>query len=374
MNILTEFLSTHKKDILDLSESKTRALAGSLASSRKLQEGHALFFDQLIEILNSRKDRADKKEILIAATEHGKEHLRLGYSLSHVVHSYGAICQAITELATVKNVRFTPMEFNLLNLCLDVAISAAVSEYQHQSSESNLKREAQHLGFLVHELRNALSSATIAHEMIKGGLVGVGGSTSAVLEENLQRMRNLIDRALSDIRMRADSDLHIEKFLFSQLIDQIVITAKSDAAKRRQLLLIDIQDEVTIEADRHIVMSIFANLIQNAIKYTKLGGEIWISSKLSGQTLVVEVQDECGGIETSKISSLFEAFVQEGSDRSGLGLGLTIVRQAVKLSQGKVYVRNAANRGCSFIVELPLKILPEPSKKTSVNGVNAVQP
>ncbi len=123
----------------------------------------------------------------MAAASHGKEFLKLGYSLSHVVHSYGSMCQSFTELATQKNANISPQEFNILNGCLDIAIASAVSEFQFRSNEATEERELQHLGFLAHELRNALSSATVAHEMIKAGLVGVGGSTASVLEANLSR-------------------------------------------------------------------------------------------------------------------------------------------------------------------------------------------
>ena len=110
-------------------------------------------------------------QMLSEAASHGKEFLNLGYSLSHVVHSYGSMCQAITELATRKNANISPGEFNILNGCLDIAIASAVSEFQFRSNEASEDREIKHLGFLAHELRNALSSATVAQEMIKAGLV-----------------------------------------------------------------------------------------------------------------------------------------------------------------------------------------------------------
>ena len=73
--------------------------------------------------------------MLKAAADHGKEFLALGFSLSHVVHSCGSMCQAITELATRKNANIQAYEFSILNGCLDVAIAAFVSEYQFRSSE-----------------------------------------------------------------------------------------------------------------------------------------------------------------------------------------------------------------------------------------------
>jgi signal transduction histidine kinase len=372
MGQLKKFLTEHKSEINALSEKKIRRFADTLGTSRELKQGPLLFYDHLIRVLEEKFETQPTNSILSDASAHGKECLRLGYSLSHVVHAYGAICQGITELATLKNCRFSPDEFNVLNRCLDVAISAAVSEYHFQSNQAKEKREVQHLGFLAHELRNALSSAMISHEMIKGGMVGVGGNTSAVLEENLVRMRNLIDRSLSEVRMRSDSDLYIDRFSLTDLLDQVIVTAKIDAAKKNQSLLPEIESRIEIEADRQLIISAVANVIQNAIKYTEWGGKIRVRAKLDGNKAVIEVEDECEGIDPTKISSLFKAFTKENRDRSGLGLGLTIVHRAIHLSQGKVFASNNPHKGCTFTIEIPLKIDPQPPK--TVGGKESPQP
>ena len=74
------------------------------------------------------------EEIELAKTAglHGAELLRLGYTLSHVVHAYGGICQSVTELAQTKNIVITANEFHELNRCLDTAIAGAVTGYQTQ--------------------------------------------------------------------------------------------------------------------------------------------------------------------------------------------------------------------------------------------------
>ncbi len=372
--MLHEFLRINRNEILELSAEKTKKLAGSRTNSEQLNAGLPLFYEQLIKVLEHKLNEHPREEMLAAAASHGKEFLSLGYSLSHVVHSYGSMCQAITELATIKNAKISSSEFNILNGCLDIAIASAVSEFQFRSNEASEERELKHLGFLAHELRNALSSATIAQEMIRAGLVGVGGSTASVLEANLAHMRNLIDRSLSEVRMRADSDLFVEKFRLSDLFDQIVTTAKVDAAKKNQTLGTEIDWKIEIEADRQYILSAVANMIQNAIKYTKSGGKILLRGKIINDRVSIEVEDECGGIQVDKINSLFKPFVQENSDRSGLGLGLTITQRAVHLSQGSIHVKNNPGVGCSFIVEIPRKINPPPSNKSAVAGKDSVQP
>ncbi len=370
----TSSLEENKSDILALSEAKTLRLAGINGGSDQLKVGLPLFYDQLITVLEKKLMSNPPDALLQAAAQHGKEFLRLGYSLSHVVHAYGAMCQAITELAMKKNADISSSEFNILNGCLDVAIASAVSEFQFRSVEASEAREVQHLGILAHELRNALSSATLAHEMIRAGLVGTGGSTADVLDANLSRMRQIIDRSLSEVRLRADADLFIEKFRLSDLCDQIFVTAKIEARKKDVLLTCEVDWKIELETDRQFVLSAVANLIQNAIKYTHRGGKIRLGAQINGDHVAIEVEDGCGGIDPAKVAIIFEPYVQKNTDRSGIGLGLTIAQRAVELCQGKISVRNNPGHGCTFVIEIPQKITPDSSRKTTVPGIDSVQP
>jgi signal transduction histidine kinase len=371
---LENFLKRNRDKIIELCWEKTKTLAGDRKTSDLLQKGLPLFYDQLIVVLEQKLHSGSKEAMLGSAASHGKELLRLGYSLSHVVHAYGAMCQAITECATQSDAKITPGEFNILNGCLDVAIASAVSEYEFQSNEVIEARERQHLGFLAHELRNTLSSATIAQNMIRKGLVGTAGSTANVLEANLARMRNLIDRSLSEVRMRADADFYVEKFRLFDLFDQIIITAKIDAEKKNQTVVFDVDPKIEIEADRQFILSAIANLVQNAIKYSKQAGMIILRGEQEGDKVNIEIEDECGGLDPSKIDSLFEPYVQASEDRSGLGLGLSIVQRAIHLSQETITIRNLPGKSCVFVIQIPKALKSISSAKSAVHGKDSVQP
>lgn len=371
--MLYEFLEKYRAEIMALTEEKSLKLAGPLPSSNELKMGLPLFFEHLIGYLKTPGLESIEKKIVSSAADHGKELLRLNYTLSHVVHSYGAICQAVTELAQRRHADIATREFNDLNLCLDIAIAAAVSEFQFQSVQASEEREIQHLGSLVHEIRNALSSATIAHEMIQQGLVGNSGSTARVLGENLVRMRNLVDRSLSEVRMRTDPVLHIEKFHLNVLVDQILLTAQSEAGKKKQNLNSDIVQGIELETDRQLLLSAIANLVQNALKYSKNGGQISVRAGVSAKNVIIEVEDDCGGISDELMKHIFKPFVSGAFDKSGLGLGLTIVQKAIFLLQGKISVRDHSGSGCAFLIDIPIKLVPViPSKVTS--GEDSAQP
>ena len=111
---------------------------------------------------------------------------------------------------------------------------------------------------------------------------------------------------------------------------------------------------LAIDADPQLLASAVMNLLHNAFKNTRSGGSVVLRAHADGQRLVVEIEDECGGIPESQ-ADLFRAFGdRRGTDRSGLGLGLSMARQAVRAHGGDITIRNMPGRGCIFAIDLPL--------------------
>lgn len=353
---LQTFLQDNEVDILKSAEKKTLLLAALRPNSAKLQTGLPIFYKQLIVVLAKKQAQVeigDESEIFRAAKLHGQELLRLGYTLSHVVHSYGAMCQAITEVASNQKADVTAIEFHNLNRCLDIAIAGAVTEFDDIQNTEIKKREVVHLGVVAHELRNALNRATISFEMLSKGIVGLGGSTSKVLGYSLHELSILIDKALSNVRLRADSDLFVERFSMVDLVNHLVVTAEVEASKREQTLDIDVEDGLYVNTDKHLVLSAIGNLIQNAIKYSHPKSEIKITARKEGTLVAIKVQDECGGFPMDLANEIFRPFVQRSSTESGLGLGLLIAKEAIEKCEGTLEVHNL-EKGCVFTVTLPL--------------------
>ncbi len=381
---LREFLVKNKEEILALTEAKTLELAGARASSDQLKQGLPIFFEQLLGILILERravtkpagsksgaiagankadepamaraaGRPEEAEVAEAAALHGREMLRLGYTLSHVVHAYGAMCQTITELAETKEFSINSVGFHDLNQCLDVAIAGAVTEYQKLRETQEKDREDKHLGFLTHEMRNALTSANISLQLVQRGTVGLNGNTGNVLKKSLKRMDELIDRSLTEIRLRVDPEVHIESGRLLVIVDQILVTAEVEAKAKKIEIILKIDPSLMIEADQQAFHSALSNLIQNAIKFTHEGGTIQVRGSLDGEHVLIEVEDECGGLPPDMAADLFKAFEQRNQNRTGLGLGLglTIAQRAIALNHGTIEVRNLAKKGCVFTITLP---------------------
>ena len=348
--MLSDFLLSNEKEILELTEKKSLELAGLRPSSEQLKKGLPVFYQQLMDMLRT-KDISDVY-VTKAAALHGTELMRLGYTLSHVVHAYGAMCQSITELAMIKKASITSQEFHDLNRFLDVAIAGAVTEFQSLQNNRNKSRELEHLDFLAHELRNALAGVTISIHLIKKGTVGFGGSTGLLLDRGLKRIEEIIDRSMMELRHNVDQKIHLESARLLQLVEQIMITEEIEASSKNQVLEIKIDPALTIEVDHQLFHSALSNLIQNAIRYTPDGGKIQVRGTQEGKNITIEVQDECGGL-TNFSADLFKSLDLESHSRNGLGFGLTIAKRAIELSHGTIEVSNLPGSGCVFKIILP---------------------
>jgi hypothetical protein len=130
----------------------------------------------------------------LSAGAHGKQLLSLGFSVDQVVHDYGDLCQAITDLAIESDVPVAVSEFRTLNRCLDNGIASAVSAFTNQRDVSlaatQRARASEQEEVLLHALRNALATATYAVAAMEIGNLPVSGSTGRILKKSLETIRS----------------------------------------------------------------------------------------------------------------------------------------------------------------------------------------
>ena len=142
-------------------------------------------------------------EIGRAAAVHGAELLRLGYSVDQVVHDYGDVCQSVTELAGEQDTEISPVEFRILNRCLDNAIADAVTSFGRARQvliNDQAETLQQRLSFYSIEHRRLVDIALHSYSAIKTGTVGLTGATGTLLIHALEELRSLTDRTLPEIR------------------------------------------------------------------------------------------------------------------------------------------------------------------------------
>src|SRR6185503_7755163 len=120
-----------------------------------------------------------------------------------------------------------------------------------------------------------------------------------------------------------------------------------------RLTVAPVEDGVAIQADREILAAVVVNLLQNAFKFTRPGTTVTLRVGASAERVLIEIQDECGGLPGGDVDGLFRPFEQRGADRTGVGLGLAFSRWGIEANDGRIYARNLPDRGCVFTVDLP---------------------
>jgi len=218
-SVLYDFLNLNRIELIARCKAKVAKRIEPLGPSSVADHGVPLFLQQLIDILSAGESlaAADTPEpdptpaptpIGRAAALHGAEMLRLGYSIDQVVHEYGDLCQAVTELAYEQGEAISAEEFRMLNLCLDNAIADAVTAFsrtRQKSIDHHAETLEQHLQAYSAEQRRIVDIASQVFAAIKTGNVGLNGLTSALLGHALQELRALPARGLLEVRLASAS-------------------------------------------------------------------------------------------------------------------------------------------------------------------------
>jgi signal transduction histidine kinase len=377
--MLHEFLTSNRAELIERCRLKVAQRSAPRVTPAELTHGIPLFLDQLIKTLEveqtSEPMRSRKvsgpaggggpwmSEMGTAAALHGRELLQQGFTLDQVVHDYGDLCQAITDLAFECKARIEIDEFRTLNRCLDNGIAEAVTEYSYQRysliTNDGVQALNERLGFLAHELRNLIHTGTLAFTAIKAGSIGVSGATGAVLERSLIGLRTLVDRTLADVRVAAGMPPRHNLIRLADFINQIRLSALLEAGARRcQFTVSDVDDCLAIDVDPDMLLSALGNLLQNAFKFTGHGTEVSINAYAVADRILIDVEDHCGGLPPGSVDKMFLPFTQSGANKSGLGLGLAICRRSVEANDGILRVRDVPGSGCVFTIELPRHALP----------------
>jgi signal transduction histidine kinase len=366
--MLYEFVTTYRDAIIARSREKLTARPWPSASAQEFENGVPLFLTQLSERLKSEPDVPPpaKGALGASAALHGRDLMALGFTVSQVVHDYGDICQAVTELAIEMDAPITTEEFRTLNGCLDTAIAEAVTEHARITAESRSTDETERAGHVAHETRDLLNTAILAYRTLKRGSVAINGSTGAVLGRSLLGLRDLVDNSLSEIRIAANQQRR-ERLAITPFLNEIAVAGSLHAESRGLQFAFEPGDPGwVVTADPQLLASAVTNLLNNAYKYTLTGGRVVLRARLGAdEHLLIEVEDECGGIPDSE-GDPFQSFAKRrGRDRTGLGLGLSIARKAVVAHGGDIHIRNIPDKGCVFVIDIPMAVEGVPASSGS---------
>ena len=367
------FLANNRDELIARCKAKVAGRPHRAATAAQLANGIPMFLEQLTRTLLVEEegdaaegvrisgpaggDSTALSQIGVTATAHGRVLMELGYSVDQVVHDYGDLCQAITDLAVERDAPFSVDQFRTLNRCLDNAIADAVTEFSAQRdvsiSRQQMAGENERLGVLVHELRNSLQTAVLGFTALESGTVPIGGSTGALVKRSLGALSNLLDRSLGDVRLHAGiTDTHAFP-LAGFIADAKSIALLGAIARGCVLAVPEVDASIAIVGNRDHLLAALINLLQNACKFSQPHTEVTLHAYAVGDRVFIDVKDRCGGLPDGFADNMFKPFTQGGFDRSGLGLGLSIARRTVEAEGGSLTVRDVPGTGCVFTLSLP---------------------
>jgi hypothetical protein len=201
---LDQFLKDNRAELIKRTRAKVAGRSSPPSNPAELEHGVPLFLTQLSATLeeqgvggtdhSARASHAAQPAISESAAQHGRELLKFGFSIDQVVHDYGDICQAVTELAEERKINLSMAEFHTLNRCLDNAIAGAVSSWSEARDRKRAGKTDEPLGTLVPDVRRLLEQAQTSFDVIREGRVAPGGATGTLLQRALVEMRAVLDR------------------------------------------------------------------------------------------------------------------------------------------------------------------------------------
>jgi signal transduction histidine kinase len=268
-----------------------------------------------------------------------------------------------------------PLRVATLVSTVRTALRARERQYQIRRHLAELseadQRKNEFLATLGHELRNPLSPLLTSLELLKlpAREEPNVGRVVEVMRRQANHLVRLVDDLLEVSRItRGLIDVQRQPVELREIVAAAVETSRPTIEASEHRLTVNVPDErLSVLGDSVRLTQVFANLLNNAAKYTDPGGSIELSVRNVGDTAFVSVRDSGIGIEREHLSSVFDMFTQVSrSDRrtqGGLGIGLTLVRSLVALHGGSVTATSEGRgRGSTFEVRLPLAKVEVPAE------------
>ncbi len=182
-----------------------------------------------------------------------------------------------------------------------------------------------------------------------------------IIHEESNRLQALTEDLLTLAKLEEDS-FELDKSIIHvhDLMGEVLPIIQHQAEKKDISLTIDVDEEVTFEADFLKVKQMIINLLENAISYTASGGSVSLQMSGDDKVVTIIVKDSGIGIQASEVNRIFERFYRVDQDRSrntgGTGLGLAIVKHIVETHKGTMNVKSELNKGSTFTVQLQRSI------------------
>lgn len=213
---------------------------------------------------------------------------------------------------------------------------------------------------VTHELKTPLTSIRGYVDLLRGAERDEETRQSfyEIIDIEAERLQNLINDMLQLSEIESGRETAAEPCCATKTLEKVLRVIQPIAEKQKVALHTQLEPELYLRAAPQRLSQLFTNLVDNAVKYNRAGGEVWVSAQREGDDFVFTVKDNGIGIAPEHQERIFERFYRVDKSRSrelgGTGLGLSIVKHIVNLYDGVVFLRSRPGRGSEFTVRLPL--------------------
>jgi PAS domain S-box-containing protein len=251
---------------------------------------------------------------------------------------------------------------------IDLKTQTEALENQVKALTETGRQKDLFLGVLAHELRNPLAPLTNAVELLRTAPAGpMSPHALQIIDRQVALLRRLVEDLVDTARIGAGKvDLQLRLLDLKEPMDAAADAALPLAEAREQdFQVLQIAGAVPVNGDPQRLQQVFFNLLTNAVKYTPRKGKILFNLTTEGGDAIVRVEDTGVGMSADILPKVFDLFTQEESSlvlsSGGLGLGLPLVRDLVRLHGGTVQGRSdGRDKGSVFTVRLPLQRTTQP--------------
>ncbi|AKL96538.1 MCP methyltransferase/methylesterase, CheR/CheB with PAS/PAC sensor [Clostridium aceticum] len=342
----------------------------------------------------------------------------IGRPISHISHNFKnedliEVCRDVMdnlvpvekEIKSLSNkwyiLKYSPFRTNenaikgIVTSLVDITARKEAEENQRKSKEElkeaialdDLKNDF--FSNLSHELRTPLNVIMSTLQLLESQRKSIGTKDGSdkrekyfnIIKQNCYRQLRLVNNMIDSTKIDAGFfEIHQKNYNIVNIVENIALSV-SDYIKNKGIGLIfdtDVEEKITA-CDLDSIERIILNLLSNAVKFTDQGGSINLNIKDKGATILISVKDSGIGISKDKQKIIFERFRQVDKSlarrHEGSGIGLSLVKSLVVMHAGKISVQSEYGKGTEFLIEIPVKTVPEDSNiiKAEVKQQNNVE-
>ena len=286
---------------------------------------------------------------------------------TRLVSSITKPLQDITkEMLKVKGdyteLNFEHCQYPEINVIADTTMkmSKNVKDYLNQIEKERMIRQ-EFFSNASHELKTPITSIQGYAELLESGMIqdeATKADFASRIKKEAVRMTGLINDILMISRLESkEAEVTFSDVRISVLLEEIVDSLIPEAAEAQVVIHVDCQP-LMIHANLQQMRELLTNLISNAVKYNRPGGQVWVNIRETDGQMVIRVKDNGVGIPSDSLDRIFERFYRVDKGRSrkqgGTGLGLSIVKHIVNFYHGTIHVSSEPDIGSEFTVFLPM--------------------